>query len=95
MTSKELRDESQAELFMNQFGGPKADLDNDIGLVNVPLYIGGLAEKQTDTPNGEGRESSLMGEVFTFLITTALMSSRIQMRSTTKSVFLAPISLSS
>ncbi len=66
-----LRDESLVELFMAQFGGAEAALDNDYGLINIPLYIGGLAEKQTDTPNGEGRENSLMGEVFTFLITTA------------------------
>ena len=53
---------------MALYGGPDAALDNSIGLDNVSLYVGGLAEKQVKTPTGEGLMHSLMGNTFTFLL---------------------------
>ena len=66
--SKNLRDPDLVFDFMALYGGPDAALDNSIGLDNVSLYVGGLAEKQVKTPTGEGLMHSLMGNTFTFLL---------------------------
>ena len=66
--SKNLRDPKLVYDFMALYGGPDAALNNSVGLDSVSLYVGGLAEKQVKTPNGEGLSDSLMGSTFTFII---------------------------
>ncbi|MEB3307686.1 MAG: peroxidase family protein [Cyanobacteriota bacterium] len=63
-----LRDRTLLPLFMELYGGDNAAEDNDTGLINVPLWVGGLAEKETETPTGEGNLPSLMGTTFTFIV---------------------------
>jgi Ca2+-binding RTX toxin-like protein len=63
-----LRDRAQLSVFMELFGGAEAREDNSVGLVNVPLWLGGLAEKEVLTPTGEGNIPSLMGSTFTFIV---------------------------
>ena len=66
--SKNLRDSDLVYDFMALYGGAEATLDNSVGLNNVSLYVGGLAEKQVKTPNGEGLSDSLLGSTFSFIL---------------------------
>ena len=66
--AKNLRDPELVYDFMALYGGSEASLDNKVGLDNVGLYIGGLAEKQVKTPNGEGLSDSLLGSTFSFIL---------------------------
>ena len=63
-----LRDPDQVQQFMQLYGGDRATLDNNIGLINVPLWLGGLAEKPVQTPTREGDIPSLMGATFTYIV---------------------------
>ena len=63
-----LRDASQLDEFMQLYGGEGAAVDNNIGLINVPLWLGGLAEKAVTTPTADGNLPSLMGSTFTFMV---------------------------
>ncbi|MCP9824139.1 peroxidase family protein [Synechococcus sp. EJ6-Ellesmere] len=47
---------------------PGAALNNDWGLDNVDLWIGGLAEAAVLVPTGDGLLQSLAGSTFTFII---------------------------
>jgi Ca2+-binding RTX toxin-like protein len=49
-------------------GGDRANLNNDWGLDNVDLWIGGLAEESVFTVTAEGALPSLMGSTFTFIL---------------------------
>lgn len=49
-------------------GTDRANLDNDWGLDNIDLWIGGLAEQSVLTPTAEGALPSLMGSTFTFIL---------------------------
>jgi Ca2+-binding RTX toxin-like protein len=49
-------------------GSDRANLDNDWGLNNIDLWIGGLAEQSVFTPTAEGALPSLMGSTFTFIL---------------------------